>query len=106
VNYTQNIKICLTIAVSLIVVAFTASATTIIVEEPEEIVKKAPFIVQGQVKNVEEKQRPNSSRTYANVTLKVTEVLKGSVPSEITIRRWELNLDCVPTICDRIRDRM
>ena len=65
-----------------------AFATTLIIRPPEDVIREAPLIVEGRVLDVVFHAIPNSSMGHADVTLSVVDVLKGSCPSLITLRRY------------------
>lgn len=75
----------------LFLVCQNASATTLLLQDPEEVAKRAPLIVDAHVIDVTFTTIPNSSAGYATITLAISEFIKGTAPSTIVIRRYGIS---------------
>jgi hypothetical protein len=87
-----NMKFFLIFIISIIVIIATAPVmgTTIIIQEPEVIVKNAPLIVEVVVKEIKFNSISHLSVGKALITLKVVDRIVGNCPSEILIGRFNV----------------
>jgi hypothetical protein len=84
------------ILIAILITTMTAlpvMGTTILIQQPEVVVKKAPLIVDVIVKDVKFKAVSNLSVGEAWITLKVLDRIVGNCPSEILIRRDDVTPD-------------
>jgi len=63
------------------------TGTSILIQEPEIVVKQAPLIIELVVKDIRFQPISNLSTGEAWITLSVVRKPVGNCPSEITIRR-------------------
>jgi len=80
--------------VVLLLLAFAIGqgwAITILIQDFEQVVKESPLIVEAMVKGMEFYIIPNSALGYATITLAVQDVIKGTCPSQIVMRRYGVN---------------
>jgi PKD repeat protein len=72
--------------VLLIAMAVCASATTIVMPTDEQLVAKAPLIVQGIVTSSAAVTRDGAREIWSESVIQVQRTLKGNAPASITIR--------------------
>ncbi len=73
--------------------ALPVLGTSILIQQPEVVVKEAPLIVEVVVKDITFKAISNISTGEAWITLSVVDKIAGDCPAEIVIRRGHVNSD-------------
>jgi hypothetical protein len=84
------------ILIAIFVTTMTALpllGTSILIQQPEVVVKQAPLIVEVVIKDIKFKPISSLSTGEAWITLTVIEKIVGECPSEILIRRGDVTPD-------------
>ena len=86
-------KIILSAIVIVVMAALPVRGNTILIQQPEVVVKKAPLIVEAIVENIKFNSISNLTVGEAWITLKVVDRIVGDSPSKILIYRFNVTPD-------------
>ena len=89
----MKVFIILSVIVIAVMAASPVKGNTILIQQPEVVVRESPLIVEAIVENIKFNSISNFTVGEAWITLKVIDRIVGESPSEILIRRFNVTPD-------------